>query len=106
MQEIKIYKHNYTGYNMINTDNPNEARKIIERESKSGKVIVQGKSIDFNRIILENKKVDMLILSHTNKKDKLKQQDSGLNHVLCEIARKNNITLAFDFSELFDKEKK
>jgi len=91
---------------MINTDNPNEARKIIERESKSGKVIVQGKSIDFNRIILENKKVDMLILSHTNKKDKLKQQDSGLNHVLCEIARKNNITLAFDFSELFDKEKK
>jgi len=68
--------------------------------------IVQGKDIGFNRIILENKKVDMLILSHTNKKDKLKQRDSGLNHVLCNLAKQNNILLAIDLNELIKTQDK
>ena len=91
---------------MIDTDNLNEARKLIEAEAKQGKPVVRGKSIDFNRIILENKKVGMLILDHRDKKDKLKQRDSGLNHVLAEIARKNNITLAFDIDEFKIEDKK
>ena len=92
---------------MIDTENPNEARKHIEQVNKQGKpVIVQGKSIDFNRLMLENRKVNMLILSHTNKKDKLKQRDSGLNHVLCNLARQNNITLAIDFKEILDEKDK
>jgi len=110
---------------MIDTKNINEARKLIEKASKENKqVIIQGKSIDFNRVILEtlkslrkrdfngtqksnesekisdDKKVSMLVLSHTNKKDKLKQRDSGLNHVLCKIAKENNIILAIDMNEL------
>lgn len=85
---------------IINKENPNEARKEIEKASKTGLVVVQGRSIDYNRLILENKKVDMLILSHTNKKDKLKQRDSGLNHVLCNLARENNIILAMDIQEI------
>ena len=57
--------------NIINTNSLEEARKLIEKANKEGKsVIVAGKSIDFNRIILENKRVSMLILSHKNKKDK------------------------------------
>ena len=93
---------------IINTQDAGEARKLIEKTAKeNNQVVVQGKSIDFNRLILENKKVNVLILNHTNKKDKLKQQDSGLNHVLCNLARENNITLAIDFSEILaEKEKK
>lgn len=91
----------------INTNSSEEARKLIEKANKEGKkVIVAGKSIDFNRIILENKKVNMLILSHENKKDKLKQRDSGLNHVLCKLAKSNNIVLAFDINELKQHENK
>ena len=86
---------------IIDVKSPEEARKQIEKLSKEKKqVLVLGKSIDFNRVILENKRVNILILSHTNKKDMLKQRDSGLNHVLCNLASKNKITLAFDFSEL------
>ena len=86
---------------IINTENLNEARKLIEKANKEDKrVIITGKSIDFNRIILENKRVNMLILSHENKKDKLKQRDSGLNHILCKLAKQNNIILAFDINEL------
>lgn len=92
---------------IIDTEKLEEARKQIEKISREGgKVIVQGKSIDFNRIILENRKVNMLVLSHKNKKDRLKQQDSGLNHVLCNLAKENNITLAIDFKELLESDKK
>ena len=86
---------------LINTNSSEQARKLIEQARKQGKkAIIIGKSIDFNRIILENKKTNMLILSHENKKDKLKQRDSGLNHVLCKLAKQNSITLAFDLNEL------
>lgn len=88
---------------MINSENLEEVKKSIEELSKEGKkIIVQGKDISFNRIILENKKVNFLVLNHKNKKDKLKQQDSGLNHVLCNIARENNIAFIFDFSEILN----
>ena len=68
--------------------------------------IIQGKDIAFNRLALENKNTKIIILSHENKKDKLKQRDSGLNEVLCRLARKNDIILAIDLSELKNKEKK
>lgn len=93
--------------NIINSENLQEVRKQIERLAKEKKeIIIQGRDIEFNRKILEIKKVNMLILQHKQGRDKLKQRDSGLNEVLCEIARKNNITLAIDFSELLESEGK
>jgi RNase P/RNase MRP subunit p30 len=86
---------------MIDTENIDNARKEIDklhREKK--KVIVLGKDIEFNRKILENKKVNVLLINHKGKKDKLRQRDSGLNQVLCKIARDNKIKIGFDFSEL------
>lgn len=86
---------------LINKENLNEARKEIDKLAKQGKkVIVHGRSIEFNREILEIKKVNMLILEHKNKRDKLKQRDSGLNEVLCKLARDKNITFAIDFREI------
>jgi len=71
------------------------------------KKIIQGKDISFNRKILENKSTEMLILQHKTGKDKLKQRDSGLNQVLCQIAKDNSIILAIDFQELVqEKDKK
>ncbi len=87
--------------NIIKTENLQEARKLIEKLAKEGKrVMVQGKDIEFNRIILENRKVSMLILSHKIGKDKLKERDSGLNHILCKLAKENNIALAINFDEI------
>ncbi|MFH1711144.1 MAG: RNase P subunit p30 family protein [Nanoarchaeota archaeon] len=93
--------------NTILAKNTEEARKLIEKASKNKeKIIVQGKDIEFNRKVLENKKVDILILNHKIGKDKLKERDSGLNQVLCKIARNNNITLAIDFNEIINSEKR
>ena len=69
---------------------------------EQGKLIVQGKDIAFNRIKLEDKKTGMLILSHTGKQDNFKQRDSGLNHVLCNLARDNDIVFGIDFLEILE----
>jgi len=92
---------------IIKTESLEQVRKEIDKKARNNeKVIVQGRDIGFNRKILENKKVNMFILNHTNKKDKLKQRDSGLNEVLCKLARDNNITLAINFHELLSEDKK
>ncbi len=69
--------------------------------------VVQGKDIAFNRKALESKKISMLVLNHRMGKDKLKQRDSGLNQVLCKIAKDNSIILAINLNELTsEKDKK
>lgn len=82
----------------------NEVRKEIDKFSKQGKevAVIAGDS-DFNRKILENKKVNVLLFSDFTGRDKLKQRDSGLDHVLCKLAISNNITIGFDLSFLKDK---
>ena len=90
---------------IIDTDNLNDARKKIEIKAKEGsKVIVKGMDDSFNRKILENKKVNILLSpEHGYKKDKLKQRDSGLNHILCRIAQQNSISIGIDFQEILNK---
>ena len=90
---------------IIDTDNLNDARKKIEIKAKEGsKVIVKGRDDSFNRKILENKKVNILLSPENGyKKDKLKQRDSGLNHILCRIAQQNSISIGIDFQEILNK---
>ena len=89
---------------IIDTDNLDEARKAIEKLYGRGIVIVRGGNDSFNRKILENKKADILLSPERGgRKDRLKQGDSGLNHVLCRIARQNNIAIGIDFKEMLDK---
>ena len=90
---------------IIDTDNLNDARKKIEIKAKEGsKVIVKGRDDSFNRKILEDKKVNIVVSpEHGYKKDKLKQRDSGLNHILCRIASDNGIAIGIDFQEILSK---
>jgi len=92
---------------MIISESINEVRKQADKLAKNKeKIAVLGRDIEFNRKILEMKKVNVLGLQHKSGKDKLKQRDSGLNEILCEIARKNNIILTIDFSEFQVEDKK
>lgn len=94
---------------LIKTSSSEEARKLIEKAKKQEQesyIIVLGFSNEFNRKILENKNVNMLLSpEHEHKKDKLKQRDSGLNHVLCAIAKKNGIAIGIDIDKIRNKEK-
>ena len=50
---------------------------------------------------MENKRVDIIVGAEKSKKnDFLHYRNSGLNQVLCKLARKNDIAVAFNFNEV------
>lgn len=86
---------------IIDTNELTKARNLILSSYGKEKVIVISKGDDFNRSILENNKVDVLVFREFNlRRDRLKQRDSGLNHVLCRLAKDNNISIGLDLNEL------
>ena len=95
---------------IINTTNLNEARKQIQKlkkDNKNQQIIIQAQDDIFNRKILENKEVDILLNPESNnRKDKLKQRDSGLNEIHCKLAKQNNIKIAIDINQLKKQDKK
>jgi len=93
---------------IISTNSLNEARKQIQKLKKEDKkVIVQAQDEDFNRKILEDKDVDFLLSPELHdRKDKLKERDSGLNEVLCRIAARNNIKIGIELSKIKKKKEK
>src|SRR3989344_1950179 len=65
--------------------------------------IVSNGSYNFNRKILETKKNCTLIGIEKNKsKDFMKYRNSGLNQVLCKLAKKNNISIGISFNDILN----
>ena len=89
---------------IINTTSLPQARKQIQKlkkDNKNQQIIIQAQDDVFNRKILENKDVDVLISPESHdRKDKLKQRDSGLNEIHCKLAKENNIKIAIDINQL------
>ncbi len=87
---------------LINEKNLNLVRNKLNRFSEKGKkIVMQAREGEFNRKILEDKRVDVLVFpAEGEKKDVLKQRDSGLNHVLCKIAKQNNVEIGIDIEKL------
>ena len=70
-------------------------------------VIVLGGDEKINRSAVENKKVDILLSPELNKsKDHLHYRKSGLNQVLCKLAKKNGVAIGFDFSLLLNSKER
>jgi RNase P/RNase MRP subunit p30 len=81
----------------------NELRNKIKEEKE--KVVVLGND-KINRAALEDKKLDVLLSPERNdRKDSLHYRKSGLNQVLCKLAKRNDIAIGFDFSSLINSEK-
>ena len=63
--------------------------------------IIEGGDDDKNRKALENRNTDILLSPEkTRNKDFMHSRDSGLNQVLCKIAKKNEIAIGFNFNEV------
>ena len=62
----------------------NEIRKNLNK-----KVIFSSNDDDLNRKILEKEKIDIFMPLLADRKDFQKQRNSGLNHVVAKIAKKN-----------------
>ncbi|MBL7100954.1 MAG: hypothetical protein ISS23_03315 [Nanoarchaeota archaeon] len=54
-----------------------------------------------NRAIVEMKQIDVLLSPEKGvRRDSLHHRNSGLNHVICKLARKNGIAMGFSFNEV------
>jgi len=85
---------------MINTINIEQAKKLTKTE-KLKPLIVLAQNDEFNRKILEYGKFDILLSVERGKRQRtLRTIDSGLNHVLAELAAKNNVSIGIDMDEL------
>ena len=89
---------------IINTSNLNEARKQIQKlKNENKEIIIKAQDDEFNRKILENSDISILLSPELeNKRDKLKQRDSGLNEVNCKLATKNKITIGIDLKPIIN----
>jgi ribonuclease P/MRP protein subunit RPP1 len=90
------------GYLIDTNGNEKEARKIVDSlKGKNKKIAIQGHNNIFNRRILETMKIDYLIdIEKQEKRDTLKQRDSGLNHVTAKIAKANNIAIIINHTNI------
>jgi RNase P/RNase MRP subunit p30 len=92
---------------ILQTTNLQEIRNSIQKAKKSNpeeKIIVKAGDEEFNRKVIEIKGVNIILgpeIHYTNnRKDKIKQRDSGLNEFLCKLAAKNNIKIAISVQEI------
>ncbi len=80
----------------------------VKKISPSNKIIViKTTNDDISRSCLENKNIDILLgLESCNSRDFIHYRNSGLNQVLCKLAKKNNVAIGFSFNDILNNEKK
>jgi len=90
---------------MISTSNLEEAKKLIKSEKSP--IIVEAQNDEFNRKILEYGHFNILLSPEIGqRKDIPKQLDSGLNHILANIAVKNKVSIGINIGEIKKLDKK
>ncbi len=73
------------------------------RKARQITKLVLCKSPEDNRHVFEKGKPAVIFeLEKTAKKDSMHSRNSGLNHILCDIANKNNILIGFSLSSILD----
>ena len=76
----------------------NSIPRSIQKENI---VLLQGGDDKVNRLALSCKFVDILLDPHMNRrKDFMHHRDSGLNQVLCKLAKERDIAIGFSFSAI------
>lgn len=79
------------------------SHKNLDKAAKTNKMLV-AKSSENDRALIESKKIKIIYgLEGIEKRDGLHHRASGLNHVLCELASKNNVAVGFAYSSLLNK---
>lgn len=89
--------------------NLNFGTGIIVKNPDTSKIkinskLIVAKSSDNDRMMIESKKINLIYgFEELGKKDFMHQRASGLNHIMCELAKRNNTTIGFSYSSLFNE---
>lgn len=84
------------GINILSA-NSNEIRKAVNRyRDKSNYISCLGGDLKVNRIVCENRRMDVLSRPY------YKRRDSGMNHVLAKEAARNNVAIELCFRDILN----
>ncbi len=91
-------------YILIHEKSFEKARREIRNLQKANnqKIVFSSNDDELNRKVMEKEPIDLLLLSQSERRDFLKQRNSGLNHVLAKIAKKNNIEIGINLDEIIE----
>lgn len=90
---------------LIQENNFDKARKLIKQNLGKG-IIFSSDDDELNRKVLEKEKIDILLLNQLGRKDFQKQRNSGLNHIMAKLAKKNNVIIGINLDEIISSEDK
>jgi RNase P/RNase MRP subunit p30 len=78
------------------------SEKDTNKAKKLSKLVFVKSPINPRHLIENNKGIIVFDLELSNDKDSLHQKRSGLNHILCSLCTKNDITIGFSFDSLLN----
>lgn len=80
---------------------PKSVKELRKQLSTKELHIIEPINDQIARTALESKQTDILLSPEKHVlKDFMHQRNSGLNHILCKLANKNNIAIGISFSDL------
>jgi RNase P/RNase MRP subunit p30 len=92
---------------ILREKNFNKLKELVSQATKENKEIVfYSEDDDLNRKVLEKLNIDFLLISLLDRKDYMKQRNSGFNEVLAKICKKKNVGIGIDFSEILNSREK
>ena len=113
MKKMKPYLLTPKNFNQLKDEVKKNSSKKSEIFSSSSKNVERDKQLIFasnddelNRKVLEKLPIQLLLIELSGRKDFQKQRNSGFNHVLAKIAKKNNVSIGIDLDELINSENK
>ena len=98
LENIEDKKTGFEPIFLVNNKNFGKAAK----QSRT----LAAKSSDNDKMMIESKKIKIIYgFEEMQRKDFIHQRASGLNHVLCGLARKNNTAIGFSYSSIISGNK-
>ena len=91
---------------MIIQETTFEKAKSKINKSSEKYLIFTSNDDDLNRKVLEKLSINTLLLNQKDRKDFQKQRNSGLNHILAKIAKKNKIEIGINLDEIIEAKNK
>ncbi|MFB6144982.1 MAG: RNase P subunit p30 family protein [Candidatus Nanohaloarchaea archaeon] len=84
----------------LEADDWGELKRKIKSERKNADVLVfRGGDEELNRKAASDSRIDIILRPEKGRKD------SGINHVIAEIAAENRVAIGFDLKQLFSPDK-
>jgi RNase P/RNase MRP subunit p30 len=80
--------------------------KELVKKNKDKEIIFSSEDDELNRKVMEKLEISGVLISLKERKDYMKQRNSGFNQVMAKIAKNKNIFICFDFEELINSQEK